>query len=203
MSATAVLHRPVLALNRHWQPVQTTPAANAIALVVKGSAVIIDPGTWEEHTLRTWADVSRARDRFADALIRSPRLTLVVPEVIRLTRYDRLGARTVVFSRRNLFKRDRHACQYCGARPGPAELTIDHVMPRSRGGRSEWTNCVLACLACNGRKADRTPAEAGLSLRRAPRKPSWTALDPLPAARRPLSWERFLSKAYWEVELET
>jgi 5-methylcytosine-specific restriction endonuclease McrA len=202
MYANAALARPVLALNRNWQPVQTTPAVNAIALVMKGAAVIIDPETWEEHTLRTWADASRARERFAGAVLRSPRLTLAVPDVIRLTRYGRLGARAVVFSRRNLYRRDRHTCQYCGAQPGPAALTIDHVLPRSRGGRSDWTNCVLACLACNARKADRTPAEAGMSLRRAPRKPSWTALDPVPAAERRLSWGQFLSRAYWEVELE-
>ena len=203
MHAPAVLNRPVLALNRHWQPVQTTPAVNAIALVMKGSAVIIDPETYEEHTLRTWADASRARDRFADVVIRTPHLALVVPDVIRLTRYERLGGRTLVFSRRNLFKRDRYACQYCGAQPGPAELTIDHVVPKSRGGKSEWANCVLACLRCNARKADRAPAAAGLALRRSPKKPSWTALAHIPRAQRRLSWEQFLSKAYWEVELET
>lgn len=203
MHSLAVLSRPVLTLNRHWQPVQTTPAANAIALVMKGSAVIIDPATYEEHTLRTWADASRARDRFGDAVIRSPRLTLVVPDVIRLTRYERLGGRSVVFSRRNLFKRDRYACQYCGAQPGPEELTIDHVVPKSRGGRSEWANCVLACLRCNARKADRAPAGAGMALRRPPRKPAWTALEHVPRAHRRLSWEQFLSKAYWEVELES
>jgi 5-methylcytosine-specific restriction endonuclease McrA len=202
MSTHAILTRPVLALNRHWQPVQTTPVVNAIALVMKGSAVIIDPETYEEHTLRTWADASRARDRFADAVIRCPHLTLAVPDVIRLTKYDRMGVRSVVFSRRNLYRRDRHACQYCGAQPGPEGLTIDHVMPKSRGGWSDWANCVLACLACNARKANRTPVEAGMALRRAPRKPTWTALDHVLPAQRRLSWEQFLSKAYWEVELE-
>jgi 5-methylcytosine-specific restriction endonuclease McrA len=203
MNALAILNRPVLALNRHWQPVQTTPAVNAIALVMKGSAVIVDPETYEEHTLRTWADVSAARNRFGDGVIRSPHLTLAVPDVIRLTRYERLGARTIVFSRRNLYRRDRHTCQYCGAQPGPGELTIDHVVPKSRGGAGTWTNCVLACVACNARKANRTPAEAGMALRCAPRKPSWSVLDPVPPAQRRLSWEQFLAKAYWEVELET
>ena len=202
METLRVLTRPVLALNRNWRPVRTTPAANAIALVAKGSAVIIDPETFAEHTLHTWADLSAARRLLEGKVIRSPRLVLAVPEVIRLTRYEKLGRGSVVFSRRSLFRRDRHTCQYCGDQPGPAELTIDHVIPKSRGGRSDWTNCVLACVPCNTRKAARTPAEARMSLRRVPAKPAWTALDPFPRAARPLSWEQFLAKAYWEVELE-
>ncbi len=203
MNTATILSRPVLTLNRNWQPVRTTPVLNAIALVMKGSAVIIDPATYAEHTLRTWTDVSRAQDRFAEAVLRTPRLALAVPDVIRLTRYDRLGARAVVFSRRNLYRRDRHTCQYCGAQPGPAELTIDHVLPKSRGGASDWTNCVLACVTCNARKANRTPAEARMTLRRAPRKPTGTLLAEVPPAQRRLSWGQFLAKAYWEVELES
>jgi 5-methylcytosine-specific restriction endonuclease McrA len=129
-------------------------------------------------------------------------LILAVPEVIRLTAYEGRGDGTIVFSRRNLFKRDRYTCQYCGAQPGPEALTIDHVLPKSRGGKSEWSNCVLACLACNARKADRLPTESGLILRRLPRKPTWTALVNVPRNQRRLSWEQFLSKAYWEIELE-
>ncbi len=198
----AVLDRPVLALNRRWLPVRTTRAADAIALVAKGSAVILDPETFQEHTLHTWADVSAAKAFFAGSVIRSPSLVLAVPEVIRLTRYEKLGERSVVFSRRNLFRRDRATCQYCGVQPGPAELTIDHVVPRSRGGLSSWTNCVLACVRCNTRKADRSPTQVRMALRRPPRKPSWTGPLLAPAGERPLSWDQFLSKAYWETELE-
>ena len=85
---------------------------------------------------------------------------LRVPEVITLTGYDRLPTRAVTFSRRNIFKRDRFQCQYCGVNPGGEELTIDHVVPRAQGGVSSWTNCVLACIDCNKRKADRTPQQA-------------------------------------------
>jgi 5-methylcytosine-specific restriction endonuclease McrA len=175
---------------------------NAIAQVMRGRAVIIDPETFEEHTLSSWDAASRAQARFHDALIRTPRMTLVAPEVIRLTAYEGRGEGTVVFSRRNLFKRDRYTCQYCGNQPGPEALTIDHVLPKSRGGKSEWTNCVLACLPCNARKADRTPMEANLVLRRPPRKPAWSALVNIPRSQRHLSWDQFLSRAYWDVELE-
>ncbi len=203
MSAVAaVLTRPVLTLNRHWRAVKTTSVLNAIALVMRGRAVIIDPVTYQEHTLNTWEEASRAADRFRNAVIRTPRLTLVAPEVIRLVAYDGRSEGTVVFSRRNLFKRDRYTCQYCGAQPGPESLTIDHVLPKSRGGKSEWTNCVLACLGCNARKADRTPEEARMQMRRPPRKPAWSVLVNIPRGDRHLSWEQFISKAYWEVELE-
>ena len=85
--------------------------------------------------------------------------------------------------------------------PGSEDLTIDHVIPRSRGGVSSWENCVLACMSCNKRKADRTPEQAGMRLRRRPFRPRWR---PLYAEQhlRIASWSRFLSEAYWSVELE-
>ena len=92
------------------------------------------------------------------------RFRLRVPEVVTLTDYDRLPAAAVTFSRRNIFKRDHFTCQYCGAQPGSEELTLDHVVPRAQGGESRWDNCVLACLACNKRKADRTPEQARMRL---------------------------------------
>jgi 5-methylcytosine-specific restriction endonuclease McrA len=202
MGAAVALNQPVLVLNKNWQPIQTTPVTNAFALVMKGSAVIVDPSTYQEHNILTWSDASMARDSFEGAVIRTPRLRLVVPEVIKLSGYNGQGERAVVFSRRNVFKRDKFTCQYCGAQPGPAELTIDHVLPKSRGGKSEWVNCVLACLACNARKADKTPREAKMALRKQPKKPNWTALSHLPRNSRKMSWNQFLSKAYWNVELE-
>ena len=202
MTNDSVLRRPALVLNRRWTPIRTAPVQEAIGLVAKGAALILEPGSFATHDLASWNDASRARLRFGDAVIRSPRLALVPPEVIVLTSYEGPGGRSVVFSRKNLFKRDRYTCQYCGGRPGPEELTVDHVTPRSRGGASTWENCVLACVECNTRKADRTPAQAGLRLRKAPKKPSWKALVQVPPAERRESWEAFLSRAYWEVELD-
>jgi 5-methylcytosine-specific restriction endonuclease McrA len=202
MTAEQVLQRPTLVLNRRWTPIRTTPVQDAIGLVAKGTAFIIEPESFETHDLASWNDVSRARLRFGDLAIRSPRLVLVPPEVILLTTYDGQGGRAVVFSRKNLFKRDRYTCQYCGIQPGPEELTVDHVVPRSRGGVSSWENCVLACVECNKLKADRSPAQSGLKLRRSPKKPTWKALVQVPARDRRESWDKFLSRAYWEIELE-
>ena len=202
MTAEQVLQRPTLVLNRRWTPIRTTPVQDAIGLVAKGTAVIIEPDSFEIHDLASWNDVSRARIRVGEVVIRSPRLVLVPPEVILLKTYEGQGGRAVVFSRKNLFKRDRYTCQYCGIQPGPEELTVDHVVPRSRGGVSSWENCVLACVECNKVKADRSPEKAGLKLRRSPKKPTWKALVQVPARDRRESWDKFLSRAYWEIELE-
>ena len=202
MEAVKALDRAVLVLNRRWDPIQTTSVKDAIGLVAKGSATVIDPATFERHDLLSWGEVSKAMKTVGDGLIRSQYLAIVPPEVVVLTAYEGRGERSVVFSRKNIFKRDRYTCQYCGKQPGPEELTIDHVMPRSRGGTSTWENCLLACVACNKKKADKTPAEAGMPMRKDPKKPSWKSLSQVhPRARRE-SWEQFLGRSYWEVELE-
>lgn len=202
MEAARALDRAVLVLNRRWDPIQTASVKEAIGLVAKGSAFVIDPATFERHDLLSWGEASKAKAAVDGALIRSQHLALVPPEVVVLTEYDGRGERSVVFSRKNIFKRDRYTCQYCGKQPGPEELTIDHVMPRSRGGLSTWENCLLACVECNKRKADKTPAEAGMPPRKVPKKPTWKALHQVSPKARRESWEQFLGRAYWEVELE-
>jgi 5-methylcytosine-specific restriction endonuclease McrA len=203
MNAQRTLARPTLVLNKNWTPVQTTSVQEAISLVAKGSAKIIDPKTFASHDLLSWNDVSKVRDQFEDCVIRSASLSLVPPEVIVLTTYAGMAVRSVVFSRKSLFKRDKYTCQYCGKQPGPSELTIEHVQPKSRGGISSWTNCVLACVECNKSKANRTPEEAKMKLRRVPKKPSWKTLAQIPEASRRESWDAFISRAYWEIELES
>lgn len=197
------LKDPVLILNKNWAPVQITSIKEAICLVAKGSARIIEPKTFEVYDLLSWADASKAKAVFGDALIRSPRLVLLPPEVVVLSNYDGMAERSVVFSRKNIFKRDRYTCQYCGAQPGPESLTIDHIKPRSKGGTSTWDNCILACLECNKKKADRSLAETGLKLRKIPKKPSWKSLVQIPPRLRRESWENFISRAYWEIGLES
>lgn len=203
MNTASVLKRPTLVLNSRWQPIQVTSVKEAIGLVAKGSAKIIDPTDFSTLDLVTWNDVSRSREKHEDAVIRSQRLALVPPEVIVLSKYEGQGEKSVVFSRKNLFKRDKYTCMYCGVQPGPEELTIDHVMPKSRGGTSTWENCVLACVECNKTKANRTPAEAGMKMRKTPKKPSWKTLAHVNPRERKESWEQFLSRSYWEIELES
>ena len=222
-----MLQRPALVLNRNWQPVNVATVARALVLLWNESARVVDPADYQTFT---WEDWSKLRPGDDERFIQAVRFRLRVPEVITLTGYDRLPAAAVTFSRRNIFKRDRYTCQYCGRQgrfhfgernevvyetansnppsqgnrprrqPGSEELTIDHVIPRAQGGESRWDNCVLACLACNKRKADRTPEQAKMRLKRKPVRPTW---NPLYAAHdlRIESWSKFVSEAYWNVEL--
>lgn len=193
-----VLQRPTLVLNRNWQPVHVATVARALVLLWNESARVVDPA---DYQLYTWADWSKLAPRADEPFIRTVRFQLRLPEVITLEKYDQMPAMTVTFNRRNIFKRDHNTCQYCGVQPGVGELTIDHVVPRSQGGVSSWENCVLACVACNMRKANRTPDQAKMRLHKKPVRPTW---KPFYAERgkRIASWEKFISDAYWNVVLE-
>ncbi|MBT4864848.1 MAG: HNH endonuclease [Planctomycetaceae bacterium] len=193
----AVLERPTLVLNRNWQPVGVVPVTKALTKAWNDTARIVDPADYQQHTWDNWMQIPAEGELF----IQTRFTRLRVPEVITLTNYDRLPTNSVTFSRRNVFKRDRFTCQYCGVQPGSDELTIDHVVPRAQGGTSTWKNCVLACIACNGRKADRTPQQAKMPLRSQPERPLWR---PLYSSRgvRIESWSRFVSESYWNVELK-
>jgi 5-methylcytosine-specific restriction endonuclease McrA len=194
-----ILERPTLVLNRNWQPVNVATVERALTMLWNESARVVDPA---DYRLYDWADWSQLHPTEGELFIQAVRLRLRVPEVITLTGYDRLPTAAVTFSRRNVFKRDHYTCQYCAVQPGTEELSIDHVLPRSQGGTSTWENCVLACVACNKRKADRTPVQAGMKLRRQPVRPTW---KPLYAAHRVriASWAKFISEAYWNLELES
>ena len=193
-----MLQRPTLVLNRNWQPVNVATVARALVLLWNESARVVDP---VDYQLYDWEDWSKVRPADGDRFIQAVRFRLRVPEVITLTDFDRLPATAVTFSRRNIFKRDHFTCQYCGKQPGVDDLTLDHVIPRAQSGESRWDNCVLACLDCNHRKADRTPEQAKMRLRKQPVQPTW---NPLYAAHeaRIESWSKFVSEAYWNAKLK-
>jgi len=188
MTTTNVLDRPTLVLNRSWQPVHVTTVARSLILLWNDAARVVDP---EDYQVLAWDDWAKREPAAGMPCIRSARLKLVVPEVIALANYDRLPTTAITFSRRNVAKRDHYTCQYCGAQPGVEAITNDHVIPRSQGGTSSWTNCVAACEPCNARKGDRTPEQAGMKLRHRPVRPEW---KPFYAAQgvRIESWARFV-----------
>ena len=132
---------------------------------------MVDP---EDFRLYAWADWMGLPPVEGRPCIRTARRH--PPEVVSLTHFDRLPTAAVAFSRRNVAKRDHYTCQYCGAQPGVADLTVNHVIPRAQGGGSTWTNCVVACAGCNARKADRTPEQAGMRLKKTPARPEWKPL---------------------------
>ncbi len=196
---SSVLDRPTLILNRSWQAVAVSTAARSLVKVYRGAAHVVDPNDYQLYDWNDWAALPAAAE---EVMITTPYFQLRAPEVVVLSHYDCAPDATVSFSRRNLFRRDQFTCQYCGKRPGSDDLTVDHVVPRSRGGASCWENCVLACVKCNRRKADKSPAQARMPLLRQPKKPRW---KPIYAAHgvRLGSWAKFVSDVYWNIELES
>jgi 5-methylcytosine-specific restriction endonuclease McrA len=198
MIVSAVLERPTLVLNRNWQPINVATVARALVMVWNDTARVVDPIDYQTYE---WADWARLAPDEGEPFVRAVTCRLRVPEVITLLIYDHMPSATVAFSRRNVFKRDHYACKYCGRQPGANELTIDHVIPRAQGGQSTWTNCVLACIDCNRRKADRTPEQAQMRLRGVPKCPTWRPLY-TQKEQRVESWSKFFSDAYWNAELQ-
>jgi 5-methylcytosine-specific restriction endonuclease McrA len=143
-----LLHRPVLVLNASYEPINICAARRAVVLVLKGVA------SPEEHT---------------GGHLHSHRNSIPMPSVIRLLEYRRIPHQTRALSRKNIMMRDRYTCQYCHRVFNSAELTLDHVIPRSRAGETSWENLVTSCHACNNKKGNRTPDEANMRLLRQPR----------------------------------
>jgi len=200
--------RRVLVLNKCWSPVGVVSIKDAVNLLFgtyaptkehplgQPKALIVHP---ESFATFTWNDWSALKPEDGEDYIASAHDYFKIPEVIVLSRYDKLPTHRVTFSRRTIYKRDGYTCQYCGCNPGTEELTIDHVLPKSRGGPTTWTNCVLACLPCNSKKANKTPEECGMKLKREPYKPKYRLFKgDIPCN----SWKHFISEAYWEVPLE-
>ncbi len=191
-----VLNEKVLVLNRHYQAIQVTTVQRAICHLVKGSAKVITPD-WTTHTLEEWVKASRFYHNGNGRMIRSPSLSFLAPDAIYLVTFDRLPRLEVVFSRANLLVRDNYTCQYCGKSVrNPKDRTIDHVLPRSRGGKTVWDNVVLCCRKCNLRKGDRTPEEAGMKLLKKPKAPRWESIfmEDFPEEKKEV-WRQFLDFA--------
>lgn len=183
-----VIDQYCLALNRGWQPVSFYQLSVAIANVMRGQARVMVPETYALVSFEDWI----AEERPVERQIKTPSGFVPAPEIIVLTQYAKMPPMKVGFNSANLFKRDEHTCQFCSDQP--KRLTIDHILPRSRGGATNWENCVTACSPCNSRKADRLLAEAGMRLRRKPSKPTWKPGVRIPRGAAPASWRTFLEK---------
>lgn len=138
----------VLVLNASFEPINVCTERRAVVMIFKGVARA------EEHN---------------GHLLRSSKLVIHAPSVIRLSEYIHIPFERRSLSRKNILLRDHSTCQYCSKHLPPSELTLDHVHPRSRGGDSTWDNLVACCKRCNHRKGNRTPEEAGMHLLRRPR----------------------------------
>lgn len=204
----SALDTSVLVLNSNYTAVHIIAARRAFRLLCKEHAEVVSQAgeQWESYNFESWVELSRARHLFPQNdgdWIRTVNLTIRVPRIIRLLLFDRRPRKTVKFNRRNLFARDANRCQYCGRRFPTSELSLDHVVPRSRGGQTTWTNIVCACTGCNARKGGKLPVEASMRLIQRPYRPKSSPIVRIKVASpKYQSWKHFVDEAYWSVPLK-
>ena len=208
-SPNPALDASVLVLNKLFMAIHIISVRRAFCLLCKDLAEVVslEDGQFLTYDFATWRELSEVRARYFrgedDDWVRTVASEIQVPRVIRLVGYDRLPRQTVKFNRRNIFARDNNQCQYCGKKFPTSELSLDHVVPRSKGGTSTWENIVCACVSCNVRKGGRTPKEANMHLIRRPEKPRRSPMLNLKLTNRKYQlWKTFLDNAYWSVELQ-
>jgi 5-methylcytosine-specific restriction endonuclease McrA len=210
---TAILDARVLVLNKSFVPIRLTSGYDAICKLFTDIAEVVtvsETGAYEQHSFTSWAELSAFKEEFNedffdhdDIWVRSPSVSLIVPRVIRLLTYNDVPKQQVRLSRKNIYERDGYTCQYCGVKAKIRELNIDHVVPRSKGGRNSWTNLVCSCIKCNSRKADKSLAESGMKLLKKPSEPKMSFRFRLPEDhKRYRDWEAFVGDMYWNVELQ-
>ena len=208
IAASGGLNAHVLVLNKLWMAVRVTSAQRAFSLLYRDLAEVIHvgDGSYAGYDFGSWADLALGRRQFENddyEWVRTVRLRIAVPKVIRLLGYDKLPQQGVKLNRRNIFARDRSTCQYCGQRAPLSELSLDHLLPRSQGGKSTWENLVCCCVACNARKGGRTPQQAHMLPMRKPFKPRRNPVISLRlGSDKYACWQQFLDHAYWSVELK-
>ena len=161
----------VLVLNASYEPLQLISIRRAVVLLLQDKAELVEA---------------------AEQRLRARGISFEVPLVIRLVRYIKIPRRMrLPCSRRGVIARDRETCQYCGIQPGRGQLTVDHIVPRSRGGLTTWDNVVAACRECNHRKGGRTPEEANMVLLTVPRQPQFVAFALLGELERHDVWKKY------------
>lgn len=161
----------VLVLNASYEPLRIVPVRRALVLLLQRKAELVEA---------------------AERQLRAQQIAFAQPLVVRLVRYVAIPRhRKLPCSRRGVIARDHETCQYCGAQSGRTVLTIDHVVPRSQGGETTWENVVAACAACNHRKANRTPEQAGMALRCTPREPRYVAFALVGTLEGHAVWQKY------------
>jgi len=207
-----LLNSPTLVLNRNWFPISIEPLKDALIKAFTGSAHFMDEETCSIHTWESWFNqfsISLDDDPkdFGYEFLKACAAQIRVPEVIVLSKYNKIPKIKIRLTRKNILIRDRFCCQYCNKRLTSQSMTLDHVMPRSRGGKTTWENIVCSCFRCNVKKNNKTPDEARIKLTRIPKAPHWSPFFSFVTNNIPKSWEKFVNTdqwneiGYWNVEL--
>lgn len=215
-----------LVLNRNFAAVHISSWQKAVSLMYQGHAQAVDENL-QAYDFKDWLELSAQMKENPKGFVHSATMRVAVPEVIRLTRYDRMPRQDVKFTRHNIYEHYKFKCSYCGERKKTEELNLDHVVPRAQGGISSWTNLVPSCLPCNSIKKDGRLGDvyypsvarlremgyshmaklAGTKMRLliTPNKPKWRSpktmvvQSPVPI---PVSWQQLIDQKYWDSELE-
>ncbi len=191
----------VLVLNRSYIPIQITSLKRALCLIYQDLARVIDK-EFSLFDFRSWSELTVEAHHESIGLINS---AIRIPRVILLSAYDRFPKRHVRFSRNNIYLRDHNRCQYCGRHFRRQDLNLDHVVPRCRGGKTNWENVVTSCIVCNTKKGMRSPADVGFKLIRPPERPRWSPIMDIAFSElRYEEWKPFINIvdfSYWNLEL--
>lgn len=159
----------VLVLNQSYEPLTVCSPQRALALIFLTKAEVIE--------------------NYKSRFVRTPNRKYPLPSIIRLQNYIKVPYRSVEISRKNIIKRDNSTCQYCGSR---IQLTIDHILPKSRAGQDTWENLVTACIRCNNSKGNRTPKEANMKLMSTPKKPNYIMFLKATLGKVEDNWKQYL-----------
>lgn len=211
-----ILQMPTLVLNKGWQAIDATTVIGAFGKMFAERANAICPRTYTPYPVDEWINLP-VED--GDLYVKTATSKVRAPEVIVSTEYNQYPKRVVAFNRRNLWRRDNYRCQYCGCEPRMDDIEMEHILPVTAGGLSNFENCVLACTTCNRKKGGRTPEQAGMFLLKRhpdgiwrpthghrPKVPMWSPIFASSKKVLPKSWNAFLKdkrdELYWNVDLE-
>ena len=164
------LDKSVLILNKNWIPINTTSVKHSFALMYVDNAkgLIVDNGNFISLDWNSWSSLELKE---SDEIIKTVNGRIKIPNIIVLNNNDKIPRQTIKFTQRSLWERDNFTCQYTGKKLSKLTGNIDHVIPKSQGGKTCWENCVLAHKDINSKKANKTPEQAGLKLLKKPTSP--------------------------------
>lgn len=183
------LSKPVLVLNKVWIPIRIVDVKRSLKLIFADKAFIVDPHDYAVYDWDKWASLN-VKDE--EEGIETTRQRIKIPEIIVLNHYDKTHRRGAKLTKRNIYIRDSYVCQYTGKKVSHKEADIDHIVPRSKGGKNTWDNMVVCTKEINRKKGDRNPEEAGLKLLKKPSKPNSHNLLIDPKMAIPNSWDKFI-----------
>jgi 5-methylcytosine-specific restriction endonuclease McrA len=177
----------ILVLNKNFQPVDIAHYRRAIILIFLEKAKIVESKSYNIYEWNEWKNL----DLPGYKTIKTVNRDFPIPEIIILSKYEKIQKRRFNANKKNIYKRDNAECQYCMVPLTYAQCTLDHIYPKSKKGQLSWENCVLSCRKCNHKKANLSLQEAGMTLKKTPKSPN-SDLFHLYSKNMPESWKIFI-----------